>query len=73
MEIEEVLSVMGLLIACALEELSCKSNSLDPYGFIWDNSDNCALSIFQTEDVNMVKQDKKNYVVSGRDFVQICS
>ena len=67
MENGKVLSDMGLILPCALEELGCETTSLDPYAYIWDYPDNCVLSILRTEDVNMVKQDKKYYVISGKD------
>ena len=63
----KVLSDMGLILPCALEELGCETTSLDPYAYIWDYPDNCVLSILRTEDVNMVKQDRKYYVSSGKD------
>ena len=63
----KVLSDMGLILPCALEELGCETTSLDPYDYIWDYPDNCVLSILRTEDVNMVKQDRKYYVISGKD------
>ena len=63
----KVLSDLGLISPCALEELGCETTSLDPYACIWDYHDNCVLSILRTEDVNMVKQDKKYYVSSGKD------
>ena len=63
----KVLSDMGLILPCPLEELGCETTSLDPYAYIWDYPDNCVLSILRTEDVNMVKQDKKYYVISGKD------
>ena len=63
----KVLSDMGLILPCALEELGCETTSLDPYAYIWDYPDNCVLSILRTEDVNMVKQDRKNYVISEKD------
>ena len=63
----KVLSDMGLILPCVLEELGCETTSLGPYAFIWDYPDNCVLSIFRTEDVNMVKQDRKYYVISGED------
>ena len=62
----EVLSDMGLILPCALEELGCETTSLDPYAYIWDYPDNYVLSIIRTEDVNMVKQDRKYYVMSGK-------
>ena len=63
----KVISDMGLILPCALEELGCETTSLDPYAYIWDYPDNCVLSILRTADVNMVKQDRKNYVISGKD------
>ena len=63
----KVLSDTGLLLPCALEELGCETTSLDPYASIWDYPDNSAISILRTEEVNMVKQGKKYYVISGTD------
>ena len=63
----KVLSDIGLILPCALEELGCETTSLDPYAYIWDYPDNCAISILRTEVVNMVKQGKKYYVISGAD------
>ena len=63
----KVLSDSGLYLPCALEELGCETTSLDPYAYIWDYPDNCAISILQTEEVNMVKQGKKYYVISGAE------
>ena len=67
MENGKVLSDMGLILPCALEELGCETTSLDPYAYIWDYPDNCVLSILRTEDVNMVKRARKYYVISGKD------
>ena len=67
MENGKVLSDMGLLLPCALEELGCETTSLDPYAYISDYPDNCVLSVLRTEDVNMVKQHDKYYVSSGSD------
>ena len=63
----KVLSDSGLILPCALEELGCETTSLDPYAYIWDYPDNCAISILRTEEVNMVKQGKKYYVISGAE------
>ena len=63
----KVLSDSGLILTCALEELGCKTTSLDPYAYIWDYPDNCAITILPTEKVNMVKQGKKYYVISGAE------
>ena len=41
----KLLSDTGLILPCALEELGCETTSLDPYAYIWDYSDNCAISI----------------------------
>ena len=41
----KVLSDIGLKLPCALEELGCETTSLDPYAYIWDYPDNCAISI----------------------------
>ena len=67
MENGKVLSDMGLILPCALEELGCKTTLLDPYAYIWDYADNCVLSVLRTEEVNMVKQDTKYYVIGGKD------
>ena len=67
MENGKVLSDMGLILPCALEELGCESTSLDPYAYIWDYPDNCVLSVLRTEEVNMGKQDTKYYNISGKD------
>ena len=67
MENGKVLSDMGSILPCALEELGCETTSLDPYAYIWDYPDNCVLSVFRTEEINMVKQDTKYYVISGKD------
>ena len=67
MENEKVLSDMGLILPCALEELRCETISLDPYAYIWYYPDNCVLSVLRTAEVNMVKQDTKYYVISGKD------
>ena len=67
MENGKVLSDMGLILPCALEGLGCETTSLDPYAYIWDYPDNCVLSVLRTEEVNMVKQDTKYYVISGKD------
>ena len=63
----KVLSDTGLILPCALEELECETTSLDRYAYVWDYPDNCAISILRTEEVNMVKQGKKYYVISGAD------
>ena len=69
----KVPSDSGLILPCTLEELGCETTSLDPYAYIWDYPDNCAISILRTEEVNMVKQGKKYYVISraesGSKFV----
>ena len=67
MENGKVLSDMGLILPCALEELGCETTSLDRNAYIWDYPDNCVLSILRTEYVNMVEQDRKYYVISGKD------
>ena len=50
-----------------LEELCCETTSLDSSAYIWDHPDNCVLSVFRTEDVNMVKQRTKYYIFSVPD------
>ena len=52
----KVLSDIGLILPCSLQELGCETTSLDPYAYIWDYPDNCVISILRTEEVNMVKQ-----------------
>ena len=61
----KVLSDSDSFLPCALEELGCKTTSIDPYAYIWEYLDNCAISILRTEEVNMVEQGKKYYVISG--------
>ena len=39
----KVLSDIGLILPCALEELGCETTSLVPYASIWDYPDNCAI------------------------------
>ena len=63
----KVVSDSSLNLPCALEVLGCETTSLDPYAYIWDCPDNCAILILRTEEVNMVKQGKKCYVISGAD------
>ena len=63
----KVLSDSAQLLPCALEELGCETTSLDPYAYIWDYQDNCVLSVLRTEDVNMVKQGTKYYIISRPD------
>ena len=54
-----------VFLPCALEELGCETTLLDPFAYIWDFADNSAISILRTEEVNMLKQGKKFYVISG--------
>ena len=61
----KVLSDSAQVLPCAMEELGCETTSLDPYAYIWDYPDNCVLSVLRTEDVNMVKQETKYYIISG--------
>ena len=56
------------VLPCALEELGCETASLDPYAYNWDYTDNCVLSVLRTENVNMVKQGTKYYIISGLDL-----
>ena len=67
MSTEKVLSDCAQVLTCALEELGCETTSLDPYAYIWDYPDNCVLSVLRTEEVNMVKQGTKYYIISGPD------
>ena len=61
----KVLPDRGLILPCAIEELGCETTSLDPYAYIWDYPDNRVLSILRRKDVNMVKLDRKYYVING--------
>ena len=63
----KVLSDSAQVLPCALEELGCETTSLDPYAYIWDYPDKCVLSVLRTEDVNMVKQGAKCYIISEPD------
>ena len=63
----KVLSDSAHVLPSALEELDCETTSLDPYAYIWDYPDNCASSIIRTQDVDIVKQRTKDYIISGRD------
>ena len=63
----KILSHFAQVLPCALVELSRETTSLDPYAYIWDNPDNCVLSVLRTEHVNMVKQGTKYYLISGHD------
>ena len=63
----KVLSDSAQVLPSALEELGCETTSLHPYAYIWDYPDNCVLSVLRTEDVNMVKQGIKHYIISGPD------
>ena len=61
----KVLSDSTQVLPCALEELGCETISLDPFAFMWDYPDNCVSLVLRTEDVNMVKQGTKHYIISG--------
>ena len=63
----KILSDSAQVLPCALEELGCETTPLDPYAYIWDYPDNCVLSVLRTENVNMVKQGTKYYIISGPD------
>ena len=67
LESGKVLSDTGLILPGVLEDQGCENTSLDPYAYIWDYPDNCAISILRTEEVNMLEQRKKYYVISGAD------
>ena len=69
MSTEKVLSDFAQILPCALEELGCETTSLDPYAYIWDYPHNCVVSVLRTEDVNMVKQVTKNYIITGPDSI----
>ena len=64
----QFLSDSAQVLPCALEELGCETTSLDPNAYksyIWDYPENCVLSVVRTEDVNMVKQGTKYYIING--------
>ena len=61
----KVLSDSAQVLPCALEVLGCETTSLDSYAYIWDYPDNCVLSVIRTENVNMIKQGTKYYIISG--------
>ena len=63
----KILSDSVQVVPCALEELGCETTSLDPCAYIWDYPDNCVMSVLRTEEVNMVKQGTKYYILSGPD------
>ena len=56
---DKVLSKDRLQLLCPLEELGCDTTIFDPYAYTWDAPDNCVSAIHQKEDVNMIKQEKK--------------
>ena len=62
-----VLSNSAQVLPCALEEPGCETTSLDPYAYISDHPDNCVLSVLRIEEVNMVKQGTKYYIINGPD------
>ena len=43
MESGKVLSETVLILPCTLGELGCETSSSDPYAYIWNYSDNCAI------------------------------
>ena len=65
MSTAKVLSDSAQVLPSALEELGFETTSLEPYAYIWDYPDNCVLSVLRTEEVNMVKQGTKYYIISG--------
>ena len=67
MSTRKVLSDSAQVLPSALEELGCETTSLDPNAYKWECPDNCVLSVLRTEDVNMVKQGTKYYIISGPD------
>ena len=50
-----------------MEERGCETTSLDPNAKIWKFLDNCVLPVLRTEEVNMVNQETKYYIISGLD------
>ena len=63
----KVLSDSAQVLPCPMEELGCETTSLDPYAYIWGYPDNCVLSVLRNEEVNMVKQGTKYYIINGPD------
>ena len=63
----KILSDSAQVLPSALEELCCETTSLDPYAYSWDYPENCVLSVLRTEEINMVKQGTKYYIISGLD------
>ena len=63
MSTAKVLSDSAQVLLFALEELGCETTSLGTYAYIWDYPDNCVLSVLRTEEVNMVKQGTKSYII----------
>ena len=61
----KVLSDSAQVLPYTLEELGCETTLLDPYAYILVYPDNCVLSVLRTEDVNMMKQGTKYYIISG--------
>ena len=57
----------GQPLSCKLDELGCDSTSLDPYAYVWDNPDNCILTVLKEEYVNMIKNDDQYYIDSKND------
>ena len=41
----KVLSDTGSILPCAPEKLGCETTWLEPYAYLWDYPDNCAISI----------------------------
>ena len=37
----EVISDVGLILRCGVEEIGCETTSLDPYANVWPYPDNC--------------------------------
>ena len=63
----KVQSDSAQVLPCALEKLGYETTTLDPYAYIWEYPDNCVPSVLRTEDVNMLKQGTKYYIISGPD------
>ena len=61
----KVLSDSCQVLPCVFEELGCGTTLLDPYAYIWDYPENFVLSVLRTENVNIVKQGTKYYIISG--------
>ena len=63
----KVLSDSAQVLPRALEEQGCETTSLGPDAYICDYLDNCVLPVLRTDEVNIVKEGTKYYIISGPD------